>query len=171
MVIGMVAILFALGAGIAWCAEAIGYINSEQLRHDYVGARDLDGQLEASIADWRSQARDKEAEIDKLMTELESQRLLLSDEAAGEKQAAIQQKQAAFEEFLNSVWGVGGLAAQREAELWQPVFDRVNAILEEIGAEGDYQMIFDAARGTIVYADPMTDLTQQVLDKLNGSEE
>jgi Skp family chaperone for outer membrane proteins len=32
-------------------------------------------------------------------------------------------------------------------------------------------MIFDAARMGIVYAAPSTDLTQQVLDRLNGTEE
>ena len=65
------------------------------------------------------------------------------------------------------MWGVGGLAAQREAELWQPVFDTINGILQDIGSEGDYQMIFDAAQMGIVYADPATDLTQQVIDALN----
>lgn len=155
----------------AWCADAVGYINSDQLRREYVGARDLDAQLEASVADWRAQAREKEQEIEGLIIELQNQRLLLSEEAAAEKEMAIQQKQLAFEEFLNSVWGSSGLAVQREAELWQPIFDRINGILEEIGAEGEYTMIFDAARMGIVYAAPSTDVTQQVLDRLNGTEE
>ena len=155
----------------AQCSDAIGYINSDQLRREYVGAKDLDAQVEASVADWRAQAREKEQEIEGLIVELQNQRLLLSDEAAGEKELAIQQKQLQFEEFLNSVWGVSGLAAQREAELWQPIFDRINGILEGIGAEDEYVMIFDAARMGIVYAAPETDLTEQVLDRLNGAEE
>jgi outer membrane protein len=158
-------------AGAALSAEAIGYINSDQLRAEYAGARDLDSQFEASLADWRTEARDMESEIDRLVSELESQQLLLSDEAVTEKQTEIQQKQIEFESYLNEVWGQGGLAAQREAELWQPVFDRINEILEEIGTEGEYAMIFDAARMGLVYADPETDLTQQVLDRLNESEE
>jgi outer membrane protein len=167
-----VATAFVLMASVAaWCTEAVGYVNSEQLRREYVGARDLEVQLEASVSDWRTQAREKEKVIEGLIGELQSQRLLLSEDAAREKETAIQQKQFEFEEFLNGVWGAGGLAAQREAALWQPVFDRINGILEEIGAEGEYQMIFDAARMGIVYADPSTDLTQQVLDRLNGTEE
>ena len=171
LILAVATALVLLASTAAWCADAVGYVNSEQLRREYVGAKDLDVQLEASVTDWRSQAREKEQEIEGLITELQSQRLLLSDEAAGEKEVAIQQKQFEFEEFLNSVWGAGGLAAQREAALWQPIFDRINGILEEIGAEGEYQMIFDAARMGIVYADPESDLTQQVLDRLNGIEE
>ncbi len=112
-----------------------------------------------------------ESEIQGLVTELQSQRLLLSEDAAQEKERSIQEKQVAFEGYLNEVWGVGGLAARKEAELWQPVFDRVNAIINEIGEEGDYSMIFDAAQMGIVFAVPETDLTQQVLDKLNGEVE
>ncbi len=155
----------------AWCAGDVAYVNSDQLRREYVGAGDLDAQLETSVTDWRTQARAKEGEIEGLILELQNQKLLLSEEAAGEKETAIRQKQLEFEEFLNGVWGAGGLVAQREAELWQPIFDRTNVILEEIGAEGEYAMIFDAARMGIVYADPSTDLTQQVLDRLNGTEE
>lgn len=171
LVLAVVTTAVLLVSVSAWCSDAVAYINSEQLRIEYVGARDLDAQLEASVADWRTQAREYEQEIEGLIVELQNQRLLLSDEAAGEKETAIQHKQLEFEEFLNSVWGAGGLAAQREAELWQPVFDRVNGILEGIGVEDEYVMIFDAARMGIVYAAPSTDLTQEVLDKLNGTEE
>jgi len=51
------------------------------------------------------------------------------------------------------------------------VFDRVTAIIAEIGAEGGYQMVFDAAQMGIVYAEPSTDLTQQVIDRLNSETE
>lgn len=165
------ATLLLFSFGVATCADNIGFINSDQVLREYAGARDLDAQLEASVEDWRSQTRTMESEIDALITELQNQRLLLSEEAAMEKERSIQEKRAAFEEFLNQVWGAGGMAAQREAELWQPVFDRVKEILEEIGVEGEYQMIFDSARMGIVYAAPTIDLTQQVLDRLNGTEE
>lgn len=164
-------VLVMLASAGAWGADEVRYINSDQLRREYVGAGDLDAQLEASIADWRTEAREKEREIEGLILELQNQKLLLSEEAAAEKETAIRQMQLEFEEFLNSVWGTGGLAAQREAELWQPVFDRINGILEEIGAGDEYAMIFDAARMGIVYAAPSTDLTQEVLDRLNGTEE
>ena len=86
----------------AWCADAVGYINSEQLRIEYVGAGDLDAQLEASVADWRAQARATEQEIQGLISELTNQRLLLSEDAAAEKEMAIQRKQLEFEEFMRS---------------------------------------------------------------------
>jgi len=171
IVVVLAALALAVSAAVAGAEEKVGYVNSEQIRAQYKGAKDIDGQLEASVADWRARAREMEKEIDTLSTELQNQRLLLSEDAARAKEQAIRDKQAAFESYLNEVWGVSGLAARREAELWQPVFDKATAIIDEIGTEGGYVMIFDASQMGIVYAAPSTDLTQQVLDRLNSEAE
>ncbi len=167
-----VALLVATPAS---AAEKIGYINSERILNEYEGAKDIESQVNASVADWREQARAMESEIDGLMNELKSQELMLSDEAVRQKQDSIQQKRAEYESFVNDVWGSGGLAVRREAELWQPVIDRINTILEGIGTEDEYLMILDAAGAApgavIVYGDPAADLTQVVIDKLNRGTE
>lgn len=164
----LAALILLTATCAAFGADRVAYINSDRIRLEYKGARDIQSQLEASVADWRAQAQAMESEIEGLIVELQSQQLLLSDEAKLEKEQAIQEKQVAYESFLNEVWGVGGLAARREAELWQPAFDKINGVLQVIGQEGDYVMIFDAAQMGIVYAAPDTDLTQQVIDRVNG---
>ncbi len=152
-------------------AEKVAYIHSEQIRVEYNGARDIETQLQAAVSEWRTAAEGMESEIQGLVAELQSQRLLLSEEAVQEKEMLIREKQVAFEGYLNEVWGVGGIAQQKEAELWQPVFDRINVIITELGEDGEYAIIFDAAPGGIVFAAPDTDLTQQVVDRLNGEAE
>ena len=168
--LGAIAVAVVLVCAAA-AADRIGYVNSEQILSEYEGARDIESRLAASVSDWREQARTLESEVEALLLELSSQRLLLSDEAAAEKQALIQEKRIAYESFVNEVWGVGGLAVRREAELWQPVIDKVNAILEDIGTEDEYLLILDAAGAApgsvIVYADPSADVTQVVIDRLN----
>ena len=164
----MFAVLTMLGAlPLVSVAGDLAYVHSERIRIEYDGARDIDNQLQASVNDWKAEAREMEMGIRGLMTELENQQLMLSNEALVEKQQAIQEQQLVYESFLNDVWGMSGLAARREAELWQPVIERINAIIQEIGSEGEYDMIFDASMGSIVYAAPGTDLTQQVIDALN----
>jgi Skp family chaperone for outer membrane proteins len=46
--------------------------------------------------------------------------------------------------------------------------DRVNAAIEEIRAEGSYALIVDVSSGAVVAADPLLDLTQEVLARLNA---
>ncbi len=171
-IVVIVTALTVLGAlSMTSAAGDLAYIHSERIRLEYDGARDIDNQLQASVNDWKVQAREMESGIQALMMELESQRLLLSNEASAEKQQAIQERQLAYESFLNEIWGMSGSAARREAELWMPVIERINAIIQKIGSEGEYDMIFDASMGSIVYAPPGIDLTQQVIDALNGDTE
>ena len=42
----------------------MAYIDSERIRVEYEGARDIQNQLEASVADWRTQAREMESEVE-----------------------------------------------------------------------------------------------------------
>ena len=49
----------------------------------------------------------------------------------------------------------------------QPIIDKVNTVIQKIGEDGDYDVIFDAAVGNIVYAKEDFDLTDLVLEDLN----
>jgi outer membrane protein len=106
-------------------------------------------------------------EIDRLVSELRSQSLMLSDEKRKEKEAEIEARQREYQVFIEDIFGPEGRAARKEAELWQPVFDKVNEILDRIGSQQDYTMIFDSASGALVYADRATDITDEVLEELN----
>jgi Skp family chaperone for outer membrane proteins len=58
------------------------------------------------------------------------------------------------------------VAEQRRAELIQPIMDRINVVIEAVRTEGQYHLILDLAAGSIIAADPMLDLTQQVIGRL-----
>lgn len=166
------ALLLSLPVG---AAERVGYINSEKILTEYEGAKDIESQITASESDWREQARTMESEVQDMILELQNQELLLSEAAINEKRELIQQKRLEYESFVNEVWGTGGLAMRRATELWQPVTDRINVILKEIGEEDGYLMILDAAGAApgsvIVYADPSADLTDEVISRLNRETE
>jgi Skp family chaperone for outer membrane proteins len=68
---------------------------------------------------------------------------------------------------VKSIWGPEGKIAQKNAELMKPIIDKVNGILERIGTEEKFSMIFDAANGGVVFAPPGADLTPRVVEELN----
>jgi outer membrane protein len=153
----------------------LAYLDSARIRLEYEGAKAVDRQLESALEEWRKEAEAMITEIDQLLSELRSQSLMLSEEKRAEKEAEIEAKQTEYQIFIEDIFGPEGRAARKEAELWQPVFDRVNEILDRIGSEQDYTMIFDSASGALVYADRATDITDEVLEELNkgtiGTEE
>jgi outer membrane protein len=74
---------------------------------------------------------------------------------------------AEYEQFMAETFGDDGLAAKRNQELTQPIVEKINKILEDLGKEQGYTMIFDVANANVVYADKTLDLTELVLEKLN----
>ncbi len=72
-------------------------------------------------------------------------------------------KNAEYEQRLGEI---DQQAQVRQAELIQPVMDRITTVIESIREEGGYSLIFDVAAQGIISADPSLDLTQEVIRRL-----
>lgn len=145
----------------------IGYIDSEKVINGYKGMSGLKAQYNNLIAEWEEEAQEKKAEIEKLRGELEEQEVMLSEEAKKKKRNEIREKEKAYEDFLKAVWGENGKAKQKHEELLRPIIEEISNILESIGEEDGYEIIFDISEGNIVYAKVGLDLTERVLFEIN----
>ncbi len=155
--------------GLAFGQLKIGYVNSNRVLEKYKEAIDVRKQLQELNAQWQQEARDMEKEIQTLQEQLESQSLLLSEERKAAKQQEIQDLYIKYQQFLQEKWGPQqGEAVQKEVELLQPVYDKINKAIKKIGQAGGYQYIFDTVAANILYAsDEQPDLTEQLLEELN----
>ena len=145
----------------------IGYIDSERIFKEYQGTQEAQEQFDRDVEAWRKEAEQSETELEELRKELESQRLLLSQAALDEKERSLQAKVSEYERFIQSVWGPTGKIAERNAELTKPIIEKIRTVLDKLGQEQGYSLIFDAADGNIVYGEKALDLTDQVLTELN----
>lgn len=55
---------------------------------------------------------------------------------------------------------------QKQAELFQPVKEKITKTIEEVAKEMKINFVFDKADGTMLYGDKKFDITFKVLDKL-----
>jgi outer membrane protein len=145
----------------------IGYIDSIKIFADYRETQEAERLYRQEVDQWTAQKQQKEQEIVKLREELQAQSLMLSEEKKAEKKLELDRKMAEYEQFMQETFGDDGLAARRNKELTQPIVEKINTILEELGKEQGYTIIFDVANANIVYADKTLDLTDVVLTKLN----
>jgi outer membrane protein len=163
--------LFLVLGTIATTARAqelkIGYIDSERIFAEYTATKDAQDQFDRDVEAWRKQAEQSEKDLQEMRDDLESQRLLLSEKALQEKEMAVQAKASEYERFIQSIWGPTGKIAERNAELTKPIVEKIRKVLDKLGAEQGYSIIFDAADGNIVYGEQALDLTDQVLAELN----
>lgn len=57
------------------------------------------------------------------------------------------------------------MSAKQQKEM-QPILEKVNTAIQAVAKEGEYQYIFDAQSGVILYADEASDITALVKTKL-----
>ncbi|KPJ50886.1 hypothetical protein AMJ40_01420 [candidate division TA06 bacterium DG_26] len=163
-----IAVLILLGLPmLAFPDVKIGYIDSAKILQEYKGMESIKKQFDREQAEWQKTAEEMLRELENLKRELENQRVMLTKEALERKEEEVRSKQREYEEFLQQIWGPGGRAAQKDAELTKPVVDKINSVLEQLAKDEGFTMIFDIAAGSVVYAKDGLDLTDMVLEELN----
>jgi outer membrane protein len=144
----------------------IGYIDSIKIFAEYQETQDAERVYRQEVDQWTAQKQRMEQDIVKLRDEIQAQSLMLSEEKKKEKKLELDRKMAEYQQFMDETFGDDGVAARRNKELTQPIVEKINRILEDLGKEEGYSIIFDVANANIVYANKALDLTDVVLGKL-----
>ena len=145
----------------------IGYIDSIKIFADYKETQEAERLYKQEVDTWTAKKQSMEQNIVKLRDELQAQSLMLSEEKKKERKLELDRLAQEYEAFMQETFGDEGTAAKRNKELTQPIVEKINKILEQLGKEQGYVLIFDVANANIVYADKALDLTEVVLVKLN----
>jgi Skp family chaperone for outer membrane proteins len=146
----------------------VGYINSDVILVKYEGAKEAAEKLNKEVAKWEQEASKRQNELKSLKEKIEKQSLLLSAERKKELEDSFQQKYALYQQFVQEKFGQKGAVASKNEELSKPIVDKVNKIIEKIAKAENYDFIFDARAGGLVYANAQKyDLTERVLMLLN----
>ena len=166
------AVVAAMMAGCVMAASVsaqlkVGYINSDVILVKYEGAKEAADKLNKEVAKWEQEASKRQNDLKELKDRIDKQSLLLSAERKKELEDSLQQKYAQYQQFLQEKFGQKGEAYSKNEELSKPIVEKVNKIIEKIAKEENYDFIFDAHSGGIVYAMPKYDLTDRVLMLLN----
>lgn len=177
-IIALLTALFLLtGASLLfWAGESssqegkIGYVDSMKLRTEFKEFTDAQAEFDKDVQVWQEEIAQLEQTIDSLKEDLERTKLLLSEAKRKEKEETLENQELEYQGLTNDVFGPGGRAEQRNAELTRPILEKINQVLEKIAVEENYVMIFDSVNGNIAYAKQGLDLTDQVLEELSRLE-
>ena len=161
------ALVFALAAGIAEAQTLkIGYINSQEILDKFPPAKEAQTAFETEMQGFTAEAQQLQDELTRMQQQLSQQELTLSPEAKRNRQTQIQQKATEAQARMAEM---DQIAARRRAELVQPVMDKITATIEQLREEGSYSLILDVAAGSIIAADPVLDLTAEVIRRLQAA--
>lgn len=155
-------------ANPSWAADVkLAFLNSDRVLQEYKEYQEAYKEYEKMMADWRSEAQDREREILDMRDQIEKQSMLWTEERKAEMQRKVTQREEDYKRFVEDIFSDKGKGVQKQLELAQPIFDKINALLNEISVKEGYTMIFDTVSGNVLYADPELDLTNMLIEKLN----
>jgi len=137
----------------------IVYVNVQEIVQNAPGASAARTTFEQELAQYRQELQDLTAAIDSMVSDYQRQEVMLSPQAKSDKQQEILNQQQALQ---NRNTELNAQAEQRQQELLQPIFERVNAVIEQVRSENGYYMVIDVAGAGIVAADTRLDITEIV---------
>lgn len=160
--------LAALLPGAAGAADVrIGFIDSAKLFQQYKLAQEAQQRFDRQVQSWRDEAAEKEKAVKQLRDEVRDQAPIVSSLRRQEREQALQTAIAEYENFIQEVWGPNGRAAKENENSTREIVEQIRVVVDQIAQSKGFDMVLDAAGGSIIYANRELDLTAEVLQELN----
>ena len=151
----------------AQTSQKIAYIRSSVLLEQAPGRAEAEAQFDRETAGYRDQIKRMSDSLNVMIAAYEKAAPTLSPTTRDSRGKDIQAREADYQRRQRDL---EQKAQARQAELVQPILDRVKASIEDVRVEGGYSFIFNFDQGSpILAADKNLDLTDRVLMKLRAA--
>ena len=144
----------------------IGYIDSEQIFERFEEFRFARQKFEQDAVNAEKDLQKIWAQLDSLQIEREKGRFTWSTSRLADKDNEIAGKQNMIRLSTENIFGPGGTIYKSQRQISQKAMDDIIIALSEIAFEDGYDMVLDAARGSIPYKKTEDDLTDKVVERL-----
>ena len=152
---------------VAFAEMKFAYINSDKVLAEYSEAK----KAKDVLANWNKEQEAKaiqmEQGIKKLEEEFKNMSVMISEEKKNEKMQEGQKKLMEYQQFKEQVWGQTGEFYKKNQTLMQPIIDKINEVIKSVSEKGKYDYVFDANTGTLLFAKPEYEITDEILKVLN----
>ncbi len=144
----------------------IGFVDSERIFEEYQAASAAQAEFNEFVKTYRDSAEILRQNIEQRKSELESQKLVLSEEARLRKLDEVESLTQAYNQFLQEVFGGGGKVDQKNDVLMTPLLKKINDGIANVAQQEGFTIVLDLTKG-IYYASNELDLTELVINELN----
>jgi outer membrane protein len=163
-------ILFLLAGQFAYAAEQgkIGIVDLLKALNESGAGKKAKVELEGFIKSKQAGIDEKGKEIEKLKGEMEKQSSVLSAEARKSREEELERL---LREYQRMVSDAQNDIKKREGEFTGSIIKEIRVIIEKMGQDEGYTLIFEKADGLVLYSKQELDLTDVVIKKYNALKE
>ena len=159
-------VTFFLLTDITYAQGKIGFIDSELIFERFEEFRFARQKFEQDAANAEKDLQKLWAQLDSLQIEREKGRFTWSTSRLADKDNEIAGKQNMIRISTENIFGPGGTIYKSQRQISQKAMDDIIIALSEIAVEEGYDMVLDAARGSMPYKKTEDDLTDKVVERL-----
>ena len=163
-----IAILLSLGlnAGLARAADEqkIAFVDMPKALQTVEAGKKARASLEKEANSKKKSLQDEDAQIKKMIDEFKKKSLAMSDDARMKKQQEIQERAMRFEELKMRTQGE---LEQKQAELAEPIVNKLRDILSELAKSKGYTAVIEKNKNVVLYSLDKDDLTNELIERYN----
>lgn len=150
----------------AFAQLKIGYIRPTYIFSQYEPYIEAQRKIEEYQTTEIGKLEQQKQELDQNIEQYQQQSLMMSEEQQQLRQQELARQNEALQIAYDELTRVGGLMDQKQEELIAPIIEDINDVLMRIGETDEYDYIFDADAGGLIWADEQYDLSEAVLEEL-----
>ena len=163
-------VLFAAISAVSVNAQKFALMDMEYVLKNIPAYERANEQLTQQSKRWQGEIDDLTVEAQNLYKKYQSESIFLSDEQRAQREQEILNKEKLASELKRKYFGPDGELYKKRESLMAPIQDEIyNAVKEICEAKGYSAVVDRASAGSIIYASPKIDISNEVLAKLGYS--
>lgn len=151
-------------------ATNLAYVNVERIMVEAEDVQEAKRIFDSESQAWRTEIEAMQQELEGMVAQYENKKLILNEQGKKDAEDKIRAKDEALNRKMEQYFGQEGTAAARNAELLEPILDRINEVIQSIAIDDNYDMVLDITAGNVLYAKDYMDITEKVIARLNSGE-
>jgi len=149
----------------------IGYFDMNKILQSVPEFAEANNQLELRAQNWKTEIDQKQAQINLLREELQTERILLTKELIQEKEDEITFLEKELSDYQQKRFGPLGDLFTQKSVLVKPIQDQVFSIINDIATRRKYDFVFDisSASNGLIFANRRFDMNDEIINSLMRS--
>jgi Skp family chaperone for outer membrane proteins len=165
-IVALAAILTGVGANLTYAQTKIAVINSQEVLEKSSEGKKVIARLQEKDKQNQNAVAKLDDDIRQLQTRLSTQRLTLTDEAALGLQSDLERKNTERKRVAEDAYSA---MQELTGRLFKKVQDELVPLVEALGKEKGYDVIFDLAKSGAVYWSPAIEMTVEIIKRYDAS--
>lgn len=162
--------IMVLVASVAANAQKFALVDMEYILKNVPAYERANEQLNQVSKKWENEVEVLLKEAETLYKKYQSESVFLSDAQKTKAEEAIMAKEKEASELKKKYFSSDGELYKKRQSLLAPIQDEIYNAVKDICDQKGYQLVLDrASGGSIIYASPKIDISEEVLTKLGYS--